>query len=340
MKRLRLLLIQLLIFLILGEVATRLIVPEPDFKTSRTIHHGTARESQLLGWEAAPNYDTTRMVEQLDGSQRAVHYSNAANGFRTFGQIPADSLKKVLFIGDSFTQAVEVSDDETYYQRMKQLLPMEVFAYGMAGYGSCQELLLLQQYLDTIQPDLVIWQFCTNDFIDNYHLLEEQARYRNSLRRPYYYNGQVEYHTARTRAQQWCRYSKLFYTLYRLYHMALQTRPAEQLIAEQGMEYEPFKTSVEITEQTLARVQEVIVTPQTRLLLMCADYYEPHLSALKTITEKLGIQHTDAHLHQLHRARDAGKAYQSGDGVHWNAYGHQQVAESLVDYIKNYGLLD
>ena len=76
--------------------------------------------------------------------------------------------------------------DKTYYQHLVDSLDWQVYAFGMAGYGTLQELFILEAYLDVVQPDWVLLQFCSNDFIDNDLLLERHADYQVGLRRPYY----------------------------------------------------------------------------------------------------------------------------------------------------------
>ena len=49
---------------------------------------------------------------------------------------------------------------------------MEVFAYGAGGYGTLQEYLILDEVVDHIRPTMLLWQFCSNDFINNDHALE------------------------------------------------------------------------------------------------------------------------------------------------------------------------
>src|SRR5688500_5741406 len=45
-------------------------------------------------------------------------------------------------------------------------------ATGAGGYGTLPEYLVLDQTIDEIQPTMILWQFCTNDFISNDHDLE------------------------------------------------------------------------------------------------------------------------------------------------------------------------
>ena len=50
-----------------------------------------------------------------DGKPYAVNIQTDSAGYRTFGNPHTDSRKKVLFLGDSFTHAMHVSNDKTYH---------------------------------------------------------------------------------------------------------------------------------------------------------------------------------------------------------------------------------
>ena len=62
---------------------------------------------------------------------------------------------------------------------------MELFAYGCGGYGSLQEYLILDKYIDQIKPDIILWQFSSNDLVNNHFKLESSAPNNNHMVRPY-----------------------------------------------------------------------------------------------------------------------------------------------------------
>jgi hypothetical protein len=67
-----------------------------------------------IGLVPTPHYRPRDLqVRDLAGSVRPRHYSTNAFGARLWGTHPGHT--KVLFIGDSGTQAPDVSDDQTYY---------------------------------------------------------------------------------------------------------------------------------------------------------------------------------------------------------------------------------
>ena len=83
-----------------------------------------------------------------DGTTYYAKISQDGHGFRMFGNV-SSGKPRVFVIGDSFTQATDVSDDKTYYAIVKRLLNVEVFAYGGGGYGSLQECMILDKYIES-----------------------------------------------------------------------------------------------------------------------------------------------------------------------------------------------
>lgn len=162
----------------------------------RVIHRRSpprAVRDPVLGWRM--NADIRREMKGIrsDGKEYDIHFSSTTNGFRMWGD-PSAGRKRLLVVGDSFTEAVQVSDDKTYYALLKQKLGLkwEIFAYGEGGYGTLQEFLVMDRYWDAIRPTAVLWQWSGNDFINNSFALDSESRENFSVcPRPYWENGRV-----------------------------------------------------------------------------------------------------------------------------------------------------
>ncbi|OQY97678.1 MAG: hypothetical protein B6D35_14705 [Candidatus Brocadia sp. UTAMX2] len=158
------------------------------------IKHKT-KESEMafaeyLGWESTPDNFWKRKINGYG----EIQYSTTKYGFRVFGDV--DSKKtKIFVIGDSFTQGTTVSDGETYYDYLgKNNKDIEIFTYACGGYGSLQEYMILDKYYDVIKPHVILWQFCSNDIINNDFDLESASfRNNNQMRRPYLQDGKIEW---------------------------------------------------------------------------------------------------------------------------------------------------
>lgn len=86
---------------------------------------------------------------------------------------------RVLALGDSYVEAAQVQADQMVTTQLERLLgastsrPVEVVNAGVFGYGTGQELLLLEQEGVKYAPDLVVLFFChCNDVANNDYRLE------------------------------------------------------------------------------------------------------------------------------------------------------------------------
>ncbi len=116
-----------------------------------------------LGWQPKRNFSYNNVHTDVSGTPYDVSISTDENGFTTWGN-PGSDRTKILFIGDSYTGGPHVSDDDAYFGQVKEQVDAEVFSAGAAGYSTLQELMLLQEFVDEIDPDIFVLQFCTNDF--------------------------------------------------------------------------------------------------------------------------------------------------------------------------------
>ena len=99
----------------------------------------------------------------------------------------ATDKTKVLVVGDSFTHMQWVSNGEEWYSWLEKEFPdVELFVFGSGGFGTVQEYLVIDDFLDRIQPDLILLQFCRNDFKNNlYHYDLANYPHNNHGVRPY-----------------------------------------------------------------------------------------------------------------------------------------------------------
>lgn len=93
------------------------------------------------------------------------------------------SVRRILFIGDSFTVGGAVLLKETFVKRVEEALSSlggrwECLNMGVSGYGTGQELQLYEKIGRQFDPDIVIVSFCVdNDIADNHPQLSEPRPY-------------------------------------------------------------------------------------------------------------------------------------------------------------------
>jgi hypothetical protein len=95
---------------------------------------------------------------------------------------PANTLR-IAVLGDSFAEAFQVNEPETFWAIMGKELQkcdnlhgrkVEVINFGVSGFGTTQELLMLRHRVWKYSPDVVLLAFTTgNDVSDNSRILKK-----------------------------------------------------------------------------------------------------------------------------------------------------------------------
>jgi hypothetical protein len=129
-------------------------------------------EDPQLGYAMVPNYRGT----YAKGRRRFFVHTNA-QGFRDerdFG-VHEPATSRILFVGDSFVFGMPVEREETFVAYTERTLNRmddgggwQVLNAGVPGYGTRQEVRLLERWLPIAAPIAVVLGFCLdNDISDN-----------------------------------------------------------------------------------------------------------------------------------------------------------------------------
>jgi hypothetical protein len=298
-----------------------------------------------LGWRPTPGFRFAGEKLDYKGVKYAVNISQDDNGFRAFGN-PASGKLKVLTIGDSFTQAVEVSDDKTYWAVVQKLLDVEMFAYGGGGFGSLQEFMILDKFYDSVKPDLIIWQYSTNDVINNLAELELASRINNNgLLRPYWVNGEINYVLPRRRGatlqRATLKYCRLCYIiLNRLDRLeAMRTEHTVEMDTKpDGPAHATFMKSVAVTNDIMGMVRERARTvPIVSFTVGKGDPYGPeYIDSLTEISRRHDITVLPDVEEAVLVVERRGTNVRAADGAHWNETGHEIAGRALADALRQW----
>ena len=295
-----------------------------------------------LGWRATEYYEEALVEKTQKGVPYSVRRSQKQYGFRQFGD-PSSTKIKMLVIGDSFTHATAVSDDRTYHAWLSKLLNAEVFAYGAGGYGTLQEYLILDRYVDLIKPNIVLWQFCINDFINNDNELELLSRVNNNgWQRPYWLNGTVVHLSPKKSGKElreWInRHSRFLYfivTRIDKFRAITSDYTVETDIEAQGFAHTGFVRSVQVTDELMGRVRARV--GRIPIIAFSCASVAPYSKALVQIASHHGIEYWDDVADVVLKAGQQGEDVLSAD-EHWNEYGHKLIALQLARHLKETAL--
>ena len=154
--------IGLAIGLVGAELAYALLRPDPINPFYQVDPRWNLPDEEL-GFVRKPNL-TWEGRSFNDPDAHHVVYRTDENGFRN---APGIETADLVFIGDSFTEAGNVPENDTFVQQVGRDLRRPVVNLGRSYYGPQQELLVLQRYALRYNPSCVVWVlFEGNDLID------------------------------------------------------------------------------------------------------------------------------------------------------------------------------
>ena len=119
-----------------------------------------------LRWEGLSRGDLALLNRDPDPYARIVTFQTDSQGFRNSEELPQAD---VVVIGDSFAEAGNVPEAETFTKLIGQKLSRSTRNLGRAGYGPPNELVVLRKYGLPCRPKLVVWQIAeANDLEDSF----------------------------------------------------------------------------------------------------------------------------------------------------------------------------
>lgn len=316
-----------------GELAIRII--DPFVLRPPGPPYNTADKNDKLGWVPKANYSYEGSMIDAGGVWYDVNLHTTHGGFKEYGDPSETEKPKVFFLGDSYTQSVEVSNEHTFYRQLADELDFELFAFGMSAYGTLQEYMILDQYIDEVDPDLVVLQVCSNDLLDNHYKLERESKYHTKIERPYMdTTGNIYYDTPIPKALKFIGPSKFLMFLndkmVSLFPEHFKSkRFAEGKIPKEKRKYENYAYSLEVTDMLIKKIKDRL-GPNTKLAVITADSFLPQTRNIRFICEKYKIPFFIQPAKAIYKAKKKeGKIVNSKDNYHWNELGHQIVAHSL-----------
>ncbi|HEY6804494.1 MAG TPA: SGNH/GDSL hydrolase family protein [Pyrinomonadaceae bacterium] len=175
------------IILLLVAVVASLFIAELTLRIASFSNPYLYTFEDQTGWTLRPN--TAGWVRKEGEAYVRINHDGQRDDEDHPKQKPAKTFR-IAVLGDSFVEALQVPDEETFLKLLprdlngcKQLngLSVDVLNFGVSNYGTAQELLALRSRVWEYQPDLVVLVFTpANDIRNNSRELE-----RDELR-PYF----------------------------------------------------------------------------------------------------------------------------------------------------------
>jgi hypothetical protein len=324
----------------------------------------------LLGWRFTPN-----KTGSIVYTGEARHYIRInSQGFRD--DEPSRETrraKRILVVGDSFVTNLAVKDQEVFTEVMQRELPdTDVLNFGVNGYSTVQEYLLLQQKTDVVDPDVVILViYMRNDFTEN--VGEEWVPYPRPTA-AWNEDSTIELVSPPPPRPAHSASPLKFYK--RLHLNELVNRSLSMIPRQTGGGYAPSgRTPPElylcrrelapdtqrlyrIMEQMLLRIQQLVAARHKPLVLVLApSMVQVDGQLMSSVLRRYGVEDSDYAFSQpddmlmrfaeehgfeaidllptLRSEATRGKRLYNRHEQHWNAEGNRVVAGVLLEHLRS-----
>lgn len=182
----------------IGEIVTRVVptAPLPQEHSQRVfgthiLSPGNKPEWQEFTVMANPaNAVLYYWIESTECTHEVVFNAKGLRGPELSYEKPENTIR-IMFLGDSFIEAIQVPYEQTVYVRLAELIAerglfeaqqVTVFGVGTSGWGTLHEYLYYQHEGYRYSPDLVIVVFISNDPTDNMTVEPKHSRSRYNHR--------------------------------------------------------------------------------------------------------------------------------------------------------------
>lgn len=167
----------IIIFFIILEIGLALNIPFLGYEGNDVIERGKYLYYSEIGFGTYSN-----RVARHTSPEYSVVYNTNSIGFRdrdhTIKKNP--NVFRIVVLGDSFTEALQVPLEQTFPYLLEQKLnsnsniqkEIEIINLGKSGFGTDREYLTLKYIGFEYNPDLVILAFFRNDVRNNYEEFE------------------------------------------------------------------------------------------------------------------------------------------------------------------------
>ena len=162
------LVLSLITVFIIGEFIVRLLYKDKTVLFPR--YHTDAQYGQFTLRKIRPN--SMFWHTSPDGSWKFTINNQGFRNDRDFEYEKPEGIIRVISLGDSHTQGLEVRQDYTFSAIMEKYLKAqgpnaEVINAGICGFSTAEELLFLENEGIKYKPNFVVLGFFANDFQDN-----------------------------------------------------------------------------------------------------------------------------------------------------------------------------
>lgn len=294
--------------------------------TARIISPGV--RFHKYGWYGTNNQQTLDKIGSNPDLVDPLSWTRQEHGCEVWGDLTTNK-KKILVVGDSFIIQhvdIEIDSEKKWYSYLNKI-DYEVFACGDGGWGTLQEYMLIQDYFQIIEPDIILWQFHSNDFYNNNYEFDKFVYPNNDhALRPYFENDNIVYkHPAPLgNLRKKSRLVSLAMNIYDWF--VIKSEPERYYKKSYVWEEIQMDQSINTTVKILSKAEEFGAS------IYLLEVEKAKEEEFETLCKRSGVKCIQGLPDYLEKT--ANQRYTQTDDQHWNEYGNKLAGQFLIKYFE------
>ena len=172
-----------LILVVVGSLAVALLLAEVALRAMGYSSPMWYRPDPQLGWTLRPGMSAWFTKE----GRALVTINDQGRRDRETTLHKPEGVYRIAVLGDSYSEAMQVERDQAYWWLLPERLAscgfapgkkIEVLNFGVSGYGTAQEYVMLESQAIRYRPDLVLLQFTNGNDVGNNSFALDTEKYR------------------------------------------------------------------------------------------------------------------------------------------------------------------
>jgi lysophospholipase L1-like esterase len=264
-----------------------------------------------FGWFPKKNLE-----KEFFGSQ-LINVKQNEMGFRDVNHQENDN-PNIMFLGDSFVWGYDVENDEIFTSHLQKEFKnkFNIYNFGVSGYGTDQEFLLLQKYYEQIKPKVVFVIFCNNDFYNNSNNVVYHGYYK-----PYFSVEDGKLKVQDTPAKISGNYKMLTFDKdHPILSNSHLIKWAAKMLYRASYNFDKNHDIEDPTHEIFKEMNNFLKARGSKLVVGTID----HNPELEELLAQENIDFIDLYTPLRF----------SEKGSHWNAEGHKFVADKINEFLK------
>lgn len=326
--------------ILIGEIAIRALGWKPMYVSPERDRFW--KYDPALGWSHNPGQEGVFETPQF---RTVVSINSHGMRDREYNYERSEGKGRILVLGDSFAWGYGVGESERFSEVLENSMGIEVINSGVSGYSTDQELIWFTTEGVKYTPDLVIVVLAGNDVGDNTRDLVSNIYYKPVFVLENGHLVQQNYPVPRTSFKgrsvyYFSQHSALFYFLVQQsFDLLSRYRDARSVSnnrdssgSKNAIASQPF----ELTSVLLKEIQRIAASKEAQFLIVATDSWwnGPEGLTFEDFMETLRSEGFTVLDVKTAPGFDPERMLIPDDG-HWNAAGHEFVAEMIKNFIES-----